>query len=91
MFYNEKRLLYLNVSMSCGDVDETFFNRNVLFYCNHWKYSKSQFQKSSQISDEDFCIWGRLGCLDLYHVVSNVEMILKYLLVRNETDGGGPT
>ena len=33
-----------------------------------------------------FCIWVRLGCLDLYHVVSNVEMILKYLLVRNETE-----
>ena len=40
-----KILFYLNVSISCGDVDETFLNRNVLFYCNHWKYSKSQIQK----------------------------------------------
>ena len=41
-----KILFYLNVSKSCGDVDETFLNRNLLFYCNHWKYSKSQISKS---------------------------------------------
>lgn len=61
MFYNE--MFYLNVSMSCGDVDETFLNRNALFYCNHWKYSKSQFQKSSQISDEDFLHLGAIRML----------------------------